>query len=566
MATITAAAAAKGGQQRSLPLLDDPTPQQLREWVIQRGSPGGGGFEAAALGFSESATAPGAGESAAALGAHESANALGASASTATGPASAEALHTFTLDSSASCCFFHDCTTVTPLAAPVPALVADPSGGPVVVRGSTVLPCPPVDESVQVAASSQVSPSGQLAASCLYRVLSHQTLLSHHYLGHPSLPRLRSMHSRLLVSSLPTSLPSLPRSPAPPCLPCIEGRQRAAPHSNEFPPTTAPPQTLHMDVRGMAPVGGTDQERYFLLDLPVLRLHFDRGGEFSSSLLEEFCRDKGIRQTFTLPASPQQNRICERCIGLVVEFARTSMIHTVTPHFLCPFAVRYAAHQLNLWPRVSEPETSPTGKVGDASVFRVWGALYLVRDAKARKLSSCTLRCVFLGFPTDAPPWQFYHPRSPTAICGWKVEQMNVKMAFLYGVVDEEIYMKQREGYDDGSGRVCRLKKDIYGLKQAPRCWYARMVEALEAMGFKVSGCDESLFTTEGDEEKVFLLVYVDDILLFSLSLETIKEVTKGTISLHYINTTKQPAYFLTKQLAEHQHWSSATLSGMSFN
>ncbi|CAI7848928.1 unnamed protein product [Closterium sp. NIES-53] len=57
------------------------------------------------------------------------------------------------------------------------------------------------------------------------------------------------------------------------------------------------------------------------------------------------------------------------------------------------------------------------------------------------------------------------------AVCGWKVEQMDVKTAFLYGVVDEEIYMKQPEGYDDGSGCVCRLNKAIYGLKQAPRCW-----------------------------------------------------------------------------------------------
>ncbi|CAI7734708.1 unnamed protein product [Closterium sp. NIES-53] len=89
----------------------------------------------------------------------------------------------------------------------------------------------------------------------------------------------------------------------------------------------------------------------------------------------------------------------------------------------------------------------------------------------------------------------------------------------------EEIYMKQPEGYDDGSRRVCKLNKAIYGLKQAPRCWYARLVEALEALGFKVSGCNESLFMTEGEEEKVFLLVYVHEILLFSPSLERIKEV-----------------------------------------
>ncbi|CAI7784425.1 unnamed protein product [Closterium sp. NIES-54] len=137
------------------------------------------------------------------------------------------------------------------------------------------------------------------------------------------------MHSRILVSGLPRSVPSLARSPAPPCLPCIDGRQRAAPHSSEFPPTVAPPHTLHMDVWGPAPVGGTNQECYFLLvvddhtryttvfplrrkadvsgvlipwiratrcqlrerfsrDFPVLRLHSERGGEFSFDLLVEF--------------------------------------------------------------------------------------------------------------------------------------------------------------------------------------------------------------------------------------------------------------------------------------
>ncbi|CAI6007885.1 unnamed protein product [Closterium sp. NIES-65] len=68
----------------------------------------------------------------------------------------------------------------------------------------------------------------------------------------------------------------------------------------------------------------------------------------------------------------------------------------------------------------SVPETSPTlrwtGEVGDASVFRVWGARALVRDTSADKLSSRTLPCVFLGFPTDAPGWQFYHPASRTVL------------------------------------------------------------------------------------------------------------------------------------------------------
>ncbi|CAI7879712.1 unnamed protein product [Closterium sp. NIES-54] len=99
-----------------------------------------------------------------------------------------------------------------------------------------------------------------------------------------------------------------------------------------------------------------------------------------------------------------------------MDVARTSMIHEAAPHFLWPFAVQYAAHQLNLQPRVSLPETSPTlrwtGKVGDASAFQVWGSRAFVRDLSADKLSPRAVPCVFLGFPTDAPGWQFYHPTS----------------------------------------------------------------------------------------------------------------------------------------------------------
>ncbi|CAI7773108.1 unnamed protein product, partial [Closterium sp. NIES-53] len=141
-----------------------------------------------------------------------------------------------------------------------------------------------------------------------------------------------------------------------------------------------------------------------------------RGGEFSSDLLRTFCRAEGIRQTFTLPASPQQNGIAERRIGMVMDVARTSMIHAPTPHFLWLFVVQYAAHQISLQPRVSLSETTPTlrwtGKVGDASVFRVSGSRAFVHDTSADKLSSHFVPCVFLGFQPEASEWQFYHPTS----------------------------------------------------------------------------------------------------------------------------------------------------------
>ncbi|CAI7800182.1 unnamed protein product [Closterium sp. NIES-54] len=108
---------------------------------------------------------------------------------------------------------------------------------------------------------------------------------------------------------------------------------------------------------------------------------------------------------------------------------------------------------------------------------------------------------------------------------GWKIKQMDITTAFLNGIILEELYMLQPEGLDDGSGRVCRLKKAIYGLKQAPRAWYHKLEETLLAGGFKKSECDYSLFLLQEKEQLLMLLVYVDDILLFSESAAMIERV-----------------------------------------
>ncbi|CAI7898785.1 unnamed protein product [Closterium sp. NIES-54] len=427
MATMTVTAASGGGQQQQHQP-ETLSLQQLCEWVIWQGRSGTGAWDfigRSGWGTGTKGTTRGTGQQRQQSqeetllvqqlrewfsqwripGSAEAAS-LGACEPGSTGAPPVEALHTFTLDSGSTRCFFRDCTTVTPLIAPVPVSLADPFRGPVVARSSTILPYPAapsgslagfylpsfttnlvsnavlhdlfvtVAASRPMTASSQVSASGQLAVSC---------------------------------SCLPRSLPPLPCSLAPPCLPCVEGRQSASPHSS-FPPTTAPLQTLHLDVWGPAPVRGTDQERYFRLvvddytrytmvfplrskadvykvlipwiratrrqlrerfrrDLPVLCLHSDRGSEFSSGLLAEFCRDESIVQSFTLLASPHHNGIAEHRIGLIME--------------------------LNLWPHVSLPETSPTlrwtGKVGDASAFWVWGTLPLLRDTTANKISPRTL-------------------------------------------------------------------------------------------------------------------------------------------------------------------------------
>ncbi|CAI7811131.1 unnamed protein product, partial [Closterium sp. NIES-53] len=227
----------------------------------------------------------------------------------------------------------------------------------------------PVSVSNQVATSSHMfattSRSSPVSAPCSCCPLSHETLLWHHRLGHPSLPRLRGMASRTLVSGLPRSLPPLPLGPAPTCVPCVEGRQRAAPHSSTFPPTEAPLHTLHMDVWGPARVRGQGHERYFLLvvddyscyttvfplrskgEVPEVLIDWIRGAH--RQLSESFGSDlpilrlHSVRGDIHASGLSTQNGIAERRIGMVMDVARTSMFHAVAPHSLWPFAVQYAA-------------------------------------------------------------------------------------------------------------------------------------------------------------------------------------------------------------------------------
>ncbi|CAI7845937.1 unnamed protein product [Closterium sp. NIES-54] len=107
----------------------------------------------------------------------------------------------------------------------------------------------------------------------------------------------------------------------------------------------------------------------------------------------------------------------------------------------------------------------------------------------------------------------------------WVVKQMDVTTAFLNGVLEEEIFMAQPEGFDDGSGRVLKLKKALYGQKQAPRQWYLKLRGVLEEICFTPSTVDHSLFMLGEGEQRSFMVVYVDDILIFSPSSDLVKEV-----------------------------------------
>ncbi|CAI7934594.1 unnamed protein product [Closterium sp. NIES-54] len=113
------------------------------------------------------------------------------------------------------------------------------------------------------------------------------------------------------------------------------------------------------------------------------------------------------------------------------------------------------------------------------------------------------------------------------AVKGWHVKQMDITTAFLNGILLEDIYMAQPDGYEDGTSRVCKLNKAIYGHKQAPRCWYDKLEEVLLSGGFRTSQAYHSLFLFGVGEQLLLLLVHVDNILLFSPSMEQIERTQK---------------------------------------
>ncbi|CAI7846508.1 unnamed protein product [Closterium sp. NIES-54] len=283
--------------------------------------------------------------------------ALGNSESALSGSAPAVALHTFTLDSGASRCFFSDSTNLTPLSAPIPVRLADPSGGPVLASSSSVLSCPAV----------------------LFGSLSGLHL--------PSFSSNLVSTAALQDTMVTTTTPGGQRVLI--CTRTRTGRPLATftrrPGSSLYTLATEPPQIAASAQVFASGLVAPPCSCRLLSHQTLLRHH--RLGHHSLQRLRVLLRPLaglfswgGHSPIVHVLDSPQQNGIAERRIGVVMEVACTSMIHAAAPHFLWPFAV--------------------------------WGSRAFVRDTSADKLSHLAIPCVFLGFPPDAPDWQFYHPTS----------------------------------------------------------------------------------------------------------------------------------------------------------
>ena len=116
-----------------------------------------------------------------------------------------------------------------------------------------------------------------------------------------------------------------------------------------------------------------------------------------------------------------------------------------------------------------------------------------------------------------------------------ELHQMDVKTTFLNGKLEEEVYMTQPEGFisDNGNNLVCKLKKSIYGLKQASRQWYIKFHNVITSFGFEKNIVDQCIYVKVSGSRFMFLVLYVDDILLASNNLGLIRE-TKQFLSQNF--------------------------------
>ncbi|GJR52802.1 putative RNA-directed DNA polymerase [Tanacetum coccineum] len=136
----------------------------------------------------------------------------------------------------------------------------------------------------------------------------------------------------------------------------------------------------------------------------------------------------------------------------------------------------------------------------------------------------------------------------------WPLRQLDIQNAFLHGNLKEQVYMKQPPGFIDPQrpNHVCLLHKSLYGLKQAPRAWFERLSKALFDLGFKGSKTDPSLFIYSRGDTLLYILVYVDDIIVTGNNKGTIDNIICQLGSAFALKDLGPLNYFLGIEIVPH--------------
>nr|KYP67039.1 Retrovirus-related Pol polyprotein from transposon TNT 1-94 [Cajanus cajan] len=220
------------------------------------------------------------------------------------------------------------------------------------------------------------------------------------------------------------------------------------------------------------------------------------------------------------------------------------------PNWFSAMQQEYNALMLNhTWDLVSLP--SDRKAVGCKWVFRV-------KENADGSIDKLKARLVAKGFH-QVHGFDFHETFSPVIkpitiriiltlalTNNWNLFQLDVNNAFLNGTLEETIYMVQPPGFEAGDkSLVCKLNKALYGLKQAPRQWFNKLKLTLTRFGFQASKCDPSLFQYQHQTHTIFILVYVDDIIITGSSSLLIQQITNQLDSIFSLKQLGSLDYFL---------------------
>ncbi|KAG5562829.1 hypothetical protein RHGRI_005526 [Rhododendron griersonianum] len=139
---------------------------------------------------------------------------------------------------------------------------------------------------------------------------------------------------------------------------------------------------------------------------------------------------------------------------------------------------------------------------------------------------------------------------------GFKLYQMDVKSAFLNGVIKEEVYVSQPKGFEDPhkTDHVYHLNKALYGLKQAPRAWYERLTTFLLSKDFVRGSVDKTLFVQHKGKHLLVVQIYVDDIIFGSTSPALVNDFSEFMQSEFEMSMMGELTFFLGLQVRQFEH------------
>ncbi|GJQ93542.1 putative ribonuclease H-like domain-containing protein [Tanacetum coccineum] len=517
-----------------------------------------------------------------------------------------------------------------------------------------------------------------------------ESMLWHKRLGHINFKNINKLKDNL-VRGLPTNHFENDQT----CVACLKGKQhRASCKSKVLNPITKPLFIPYMDLFGPTFVSSLVHKKYCLVvtddynrftwvfflttkdetseilknfikeienlvDKKVKIIRSVNGREFKNKVMDDFCREKGIKREYSVAKTPQQNGVAKRRNRTLIEAARTMLADSKLPTTFWAKAVSTVCYVQNrvlvVKPHNKTPYKLFRGFKPALSFMRPFGCHVTIVNTldNLGKFDGKSDEGFFVGYSLSSKAFRAYNTRTkriePTSIAkalsdsswveamqeellqfklqqvwilvdlpngkkaigtkwvfrnkkdergivirnkarlvaqghrqeegidyeevfapvarieairlflayasfmGFLVYQMDVKSAFLYGTIKEEVYVTQPPGFKDPDhpDKVYKVVKALYGLHQAPRAWYETLANYLLSNGFKRGKIDQTLFIKKQKGDILLVQVYVDDIIFGSTNKELCTGFEKLMKDKFQMSSMGELTFFLGLQVQQ---------------